>query len=149
MACVAAQRFVSWKTILIYFVVFLFDHIDIFPHSFELKKMRIEFLRISVKISARELRSETISCTFWMMSVPKQLTLKLKSAISVAWFLKSKYNKSGQTNTKYCQKVLNMVYKKANMHFFVKKIYKNTWEATRAIPKLKKTMCSYMLFKID
>ena len=36
----------------------------VFPHLFESKKARIEILRRSVKISACELRSETISCIF-------------------------------------------------------------------------------------
>ena len=41
-----------------------FDHLIIFPHLFESKKTRIEILRRSVQFSARELRSETISCIF-------------------------------------------------------------------------------------
>ena len=45
-------------------VCVFFDHIIIFPYFFELKKMRIEILRRLVKFSARELRSETISCNF-------------------------------------------------------------------------------------
>ena len=45
-------------------VVFLFDHMIIFPHFLESKKTRIEFLRRSVHFSARELRSETIPCIF-------------------------------------------------------------------------------------
>ena len=57
----------SFSNILFYekrnFCVF-FDHMIIFPYFFESKKTRIEILRRSVKCSARELRSETISCIF-------------------------------------------------------------------------------------
>ena len=54
-----------------------------FSHFFELKKTRIEFSLRLVEISARDLRSDTISCIWLMMSVPKQPPLKLKSVKKV------------------------------------------------------------------
>ena len=46
------------------FVCFFVDHIVIVPHSYELKKTRIEISGRLVNKSARELRSETISSIF-------------------------------------------------------------------------------------
>ena len=73
----------NFFTILNEIQVFLFDF-AFFLDSFEPKKTRIEILRRSVQFSARELRSETISCIFGStisVSIPKQPPLKLKSAI--------------------------------------------------------------------
>ena len=69
-------------TTLNYISVFLL-YLAFFVDYFEPKKTRIEFFRRSVQFSARELRSETISCIFGSTisaSIPKQPTLKMKSA---------------------------------------------------------------------
>ena len=72
-------------TILNYISVFLL-YLAFFLDSFEPKKTRIEFFRRSVQFSARELRSETISCIFGStisVSIPKHPPLKFQSEICI------------------------------------------------------------------
>ena len=73
---VASPRYVFTKDKMC-FDVLLYCH---FSTCVRTKKMRIENSLNIIKKSARELRSETISCNIWIMSVPKQPPLELKSA---------------------------------------------------------------------
>ena len=67
----ASQRFFSRKPT---FLCFL-DHIIIFQHFFELKKMRLEIPLRLVQTRARELRYLTISCNLWWFRYQNKLCL--------------------------------------------------------------------------
>ena len=80
MARAASQRFVSRQTTSVCF----FEPCIMFSSIlFRIKKTRIEILRRSVQVSARKLRSETISCVFgWC---PYQNTPRLSWSLQQGW----------------------------------------------------------------
>ena len=88
MARVASQRFVFTKN---YIVVFLFDHIIISPHFSKQTKRALKFCEDLSKFQPvnSDLRPFR---AFWMMSVPIQPTLKLKSGIHVYFAYKKPLN---------------------------------------------------------